>query len=73
MPRVIERPDLIRCEYAARKCWATPFRGGAQVGAEDDKARFQVADGSFQRLVRNCWQFIPDWFKEALPESFVQG
>jgi Rad3-related DNA helicase len=45
---------------------------GRAVRAEDDKARFYVVDGSFQRLVRNCWQFIPDWFKEVPPESFVQ-
>jgi Rad3-related DNA helicase len=44
---------------------------GRAVRAEDDKARFYVIDGSFQRLVRKCWQFIPDWFKEALPASFV--
>jgi Rad3-related DNA helicase len=46
---------------------------GRAVRAEDDKARFYIVDGSFQRLVRNCWQFIPDWFKDALPESFVPG
>ena len=44
---------------------------GRAVRAEDDKARFYIVDGSFPRLVRNCWQFIPDWFKEALPASFV--
>ena len=41
--------------------------------AEDDKARFYVIDGSFQRLVGKCWKFVPDWFKDALPESFVPG
>jgi len=44
---------------------------GRAVRAEDDKARFYVIDGSFQRLVGKCWQFIPDWFKDALPNSFV--
>jgi len=44
---------------------------GRAVRAEDDKARFYIVDGSFPRLVRKCWQFIPDWFKEALPASFV--
>lgn len=44
---------------------------GRAVRAEDDKARFYVVDGSFQRLVGKCWQFIPEWFKEALPASFV--
>jgi len=46
---------------------------GRAVRAEDDKARFYVVDGSFQRLVWKCWQFIPDWFKEALPASFIPG
>jgi len=40
---------------------------GRAVRAEDDKARFYVVDGSLPRLVGKCWQFIPDWFKEALP------
>jgi Rad3-related DNA helicase len=44
---------------------------GRAVRAEDDKARFYVIDGSFQRLVGKCWKFVPDWFKEALPASFV--
>ena len=44
---------------------------GRAVRAEDDKARFYIVDGSFQRLVGKCWKFIPDWFKEALPASFV--
>lgn len=44
---------------------------GRAVRAEDDKARFYIVDGSFQRLVGKCWQFIPDWFKDALPASFV--
>jgi Rad3-related DNA helicase len=46
---------------------------GRAVRAEDDKARFYVIDGSFPRLVGKCWQFVPDWFKDALPESFVPG
>jgi Rad3-related DNA helicase len=44
---------------------------GRAVRAEDDKARFYIVDGSFQRLVGKCWKFVPDWFKEALPASFV--
>jgi Rad3-related DNA helicase len=43
---------------------------GRAIRAEDDKARFYVIDGSFQRLVRSCWPYIPDWFKEALPTTF---
>jgi Rad3-related DNA helicase len=46
---------------------------GRAVRAEDDKARFYIVDGSFQRLVGKCWQFIPDWFKEALPASFAHS
>jgi ATP-dependent DNA helicase DinG len=43
---------------------------GRAIRADDDKARFYVVDGSFQNLVRDCWPYIPDWFKEALPPSF---
>jgi Rad3-related DNA helicase len=42
---------------------------GRAIRAEDDKAEFYVVDGSFQKLVRNCWPYIPDWFKEALPPT----
>ena len=45
---------------------------GRAIRAEDDKARFYVVDGSFNRLVRNCSAGIPDWFKEALPSSLLQ-
>ena len=43
---------------------------GRAIRADDDKAGFYVVDGSFQRLVNDCWPYIPDWFKEALPPSF---
>lgn len=43
---------------------------GRAIRADDDKARFYVVDGNIQKLVRNCWPYIPDWFKEALPDSF---
>jgi len=49
---------------------------GRAVRAEDDKARFYVVDGSFTRLLKNCWCFVPDWFKDALPrfnDSFRPG
>jgi Rad3-related DNA helicase len=47
---------------------------GRAVRAEDDKARFYVIDGSFTRLLKNCWRFVPDWFKDALPnDSFRPG
>ena len=42
---------------------------GRAIRAEDDEARFYVVDGSFTRLVKNCWRFIPEWFKEALPRE----
>jgi Rad3-related DNA helicase len=43
---------------------------GRAIRAEDDKARFYIVDGSFTRLVRICWGFMPEWFREALPASF---
>jgi len=46
---------------------------GRAIRAEDDKARFYIVDGSFTRLARDCWEVIPDWFKEALPSSFVHN
>lgn len=42
---------------------------GRAIRAEDDRARFYVVDGSFPRSVKNCWNSIPDWFKQALPPS----
>jgi Rad3-related DNA helicase len=44
---------------------------GRSMRAEDDRARFYIVDGSFNRLVRSCAGIIPDWFNEALPESFM--
>ncbi len=46
---------------------------GRAIRAEDDRARFYIVDGSFTRLARDCWQVIPEWFKEALPPSFGQS
>jgi Rad3-related DNA helicase len=43
---------------------------GRAVRAEDDAARFYVVDGSFAELLRNTWDYIPDWFKDALPPTF---
>jgi Rad3-related DNA helicase len=43
---------------------------GRAVRAEDDAARFYVVDGSFLELLRNTWDCIPDWFKDALPPTF---
>jgi Rad3-related DNA helicase len=42
---------------------------GRAIRAEDDFARFYVIDGSCKELVRNSWEFIPDWFKAALPST----
>jgi Rad3-related DNA helicase len=44
---------------------------GRAIRAEDDRAKFYVVDGSFNRLVHNCWRSIPEWFKEALPPSLL--
>jgi Rad3-related DNA helicase len=46
---------------------------GRAVRAEDDAARFYIVDGSFTTLVRRCWLFTPEWFKEALPTPFLPG
>ena len=43
---------------------------GRAVRAEDDAAKFYVVDGSCIELIKNTWQFIPDWFKDALPPTF---
>jgi hypothetical protein len=43
---------------------------GRAVRAEDDAARFYVVDGSFLELLRNTWDCVPDWFKDALPPTF---
>jgi Rad3-related DNA helicase len=45
---------------------------GRAIRAEDDKARFYIVDGSFLKLISDCWHFIPEWFKEVLPDSFFQ-
>jgi Rad3-related DNA helicase len=45
---------------------------GRAIRAEDDKARFYIVDGSFLKLINDCWYFMPEWFKEVLPDSFFQ-
>jgi Rad3-related DNA helicase len=42
---------------------------GRAVRAEDDQARFYIVDSDFKKLAGNCWPFMPEWFKEALPTS----
>jgi len=43
---------------------------GRAIRAEDDKARFYIIDSSFNRLLNNRWNETPEWFREALPQSF---
>ena len=43
---------------------------GRAVRAEDDAARFYIVDGSCTDLIKSSWQYIPEWFKDALPSSF---
>jgi len=70
--RVKRRLDMGRQQWYNNQAMLEVIQAyGRAVRAEDDKARFYVVDGSFQRLVGKCWQFIPDWFKEVLPASFV--
>jgi len=70
--RVKRRLDMGRQQWYNNQAMLEVIQAyGRAVRAEDDKARFYVIDGSFPRLVGKCWQFIPDWFKEALPASFV--
>jgi len=70
--RVKKRLDMGRQQWYNNQAMLEVIQAyGRAVRAEDDKARFYIVDGSFQRLVGKCWKFIPDWFKEALPASFV--
>jgi ATP-dependent DNA helicase DinG len=45
---------------------------GRAIRAEDDKARFYIVDGSFLKLTKDCWNLVPDWFKEVLPDSIFR-
>ncbi len=72
--RVKRRLDMGRQQWYNNQAMLEVIQAyGRAVRAEDDKARFYIVDGSFQRLVGKCWKFVPDWFKEALPVSFVPG
>ena len=72
--RVKRRLDMGRQQWYDNQAMLEVIQAyGRAVRAEDDKARFYIVDGSFQRLVGKCWKFIPGWFKDALPESFVPG
>ena len=70
--RVKRRLDMGRQQWYNNQAMLEVIQAyGRAVRAEDDKARFYIVDGSFQRLVSNCWQFIPEWFKEVLPASLA--
>ena len=72
--RVKRRLDMGRHQWYDNQAMLEVIQAyGRAVRAEDDKARFYIVDGSFQRLVGKCWKFVPGWFKEALPASFVPG
>ena len=66
--RVKRRLDIGRQQWYSNQAMLEVIQAyGRAVRAEDDKARFYIIDGSFQRLASKCWRFIPDWFKEVLP------
>ena len=68
--RVKKRIDLGYRQWYENQAMLESIQAyGRAIRAEDDKARFYVIDGSFISLVQSTWQFIPDWFKEALPAS----
>jgi Rad3-related DNA helicase len=70
--RVKRRLDMGRQQWYNNQAMLEVIQAyGRAVRAEDDKARFYIVDGSFQRLVGKCLKFVPDWFKVALPASFV--
>src|SRR3990170_4958068 len=70
--RVKRRLELGRRQWYANQAMLEVIQAyGRAIRAEDDTARFYVVDGSFISLVRNTWQFIPDWFKAALPPTFT--
>jgi Rad3-related DNA helicase len=72
--RIKRRLDMGRQQWYDNQAMLEVIQAyGRAVRAEDDRGRFYVVDGSFQRLVSKCWQFIPKWFKEALPSSLEAG
>jgi len=42
---------------------------GRAIRAEDDYMEFYVIDDQFWELIRMRWKYVPDWFKEAVPEN----
>jgi len=69
-PRVKRRLELgYRQWYQIQAMMEVIQAYGRAIRAEDDRARFYVVDGSFTRLLHDCWYSIPDWFKDALPTT----
>ena len=69
--RVKRRLDLGHRQWYQNQAMLSIIQAyGRAVRAEDDAARFYVVDGSCTDLIKNTWQFIPDWFKAALPSTF---
>jgi len=69
--RVKRRLDLGHRQWYQNQAMLSIIQAyGRAVRAEDDAARFYVVDGSCIDLIKNTWQFIPDWFKAALPSTF---
>ena len=70
--RVKRRLDMGHQQWYSNQAMLEVIQAyGRAVRAEDDRARFYIVDGSFQRLASKCWRFIPDWFKDVLPDSLV--
>ena len=72
-PRIRRRMELgYRRWYSNQAMMEVIQSYGRAIRAKDDKARFYVVDGSITHLIRECWDSIPSWFKDALPESFAR-
>jgi Rad3-related DNA helicase len=72
-PRIKRRMELgYRRWYSNQAMMEVIQAYGRAVRAKDDKARFYVVDGSLAQLIHDCWDSIPAWFKDALPNSFAR-
>jgi len=63
MPQIIEEPDLIRCEYAERKCWPSTFRMGSGICSKCDGNRCKFHPPS---RTRQAFQYTPQPETETL-------
>ena len=43
---------------------------GRAVRSEEDVANFYIVDASFIDLIKNEKKYVPEWFKEALPDEW---